>query len=117
METKVKTSRNPLIYQSRKQRTLDEAKEMFMKYLNEFAQSKNLSESEIIQIKDLFEEVYLEKKATYILGDKLRELNLYLNQALTYALSGTYEKQSANESFTKVFYYRNKKGELSYERH
>lgn len=117
MKTKVKTTRNPLIYQSQKQRTLDEAKEMFMKYLKEFAQSKNLSESDIMLIKEYFEEVYLEKKASYILEEKLRELNLYLNQALIYALSGAYKKQSVTDNFTKVFYYRNKKGELSYERH
>lgn len=117
METKVKTTRNPLIYQSPRQRTLDEAKEMFMKYLKEFAESKNLSEKEVKLIKEFFEEVYIEKKASYIFEDKLKELNLYLNQALIYALSGAYKKQSVTENFTKVFYYRNKKDELSYERH
>ncbi|HNS29001.1 MAG TPA: hypothetical protein PKL52_00575 [Tenuifilaceae bacterium] len=117
METKSTISRNPLVYQNQKQKTLDEAKKLFMKYLKEFAQYKNLSENEIMLIKEFFEEVYLEKKATYILEEKLRELNQYLNLAFNFALSSINRKQSVPEDLTKVFYYKNKKGELIYERH
>lgn len=115
MESNVKTINNPLIYQNQKQRTLDEARVLFMKYLQEFAKSKNLSNDEVMLIKDYIEEVYLEKKASYVFEDKLRELNLYLNRAFFYALSGIYKKQSVTDNFTKVFYYRNKKGVLNYE--
>ncbi|SFE43815.1 hypothetical protein SAMN05444380_11176 [Thermophagus xiamenensis] len=117
MGTMTKTTKNPLIYQSQKQKILDKAKDMFMKYLEQFAESKNLPEKDLSLIKKSFEEVYLEKKASYIFEDKLKDLNGYLNQALIHAISGTYKNQTKTENFTNVFYYRNKKSEIAYERY
>lgn len=114
MKIRNKLSRNPLIYQSQKNKALDEAKTLFFKYLEEFALNKNLSENETQLIKKYFLEVYLEKKASYIFEDKLNDLSSYLNHALAYALSGSHQKQAETDNFTKVFYYRNKKGKLSY---
>jgi hypothetical protein len=116
METITAIKKNPIIFQSEKQKRLEEAKEMFLLSLSEFAKSRNLSDKDYKLILKSLEEAFLEKKASYMLEDQIRELSNHLNFAIRFALSGALKNEALKDNFTKVFYYRNKKSAFTYER-
>ena len=116
MKNKIKLGNNPIIYQSKNQKILDEARDLFLKSLDKFIQSKKITKSEALLIKSFIEEAYLEKKTTYFLNDKIKEISTHLNHAINFALTGAFKEEAIKDNFTKVFYYRNKVGKYTYER-
>lgn len=116
MESTTVLEKNPIIFRDDKQKRLDEAKKIFFETLVEYAKAKNLSEDEYKAIVKYLEEAYLEKKASYILQERMKEFSSYLSNALKFALEGAYEGKAVKENFTRVFYLRNKRSTLNYER-
>lgn len=116
MEKTAVLERNPIIFKNDKQERLEEAKKLFLSTLTEFAKMQNLSEDEYTLILKYINEAYLEKKASYLLQERINELSSQLDHALKFALAGSYKTDTLKDSFTKVFYYRNKRSSVSYER-
>jgi len=116
MENTAVLKKNPIIFRNDKQVRLEEAKKLFLSTLTEFAKTQNLSEDEYELILKYLNEAYLEKRASYLLQEKLNDLSSQLDHALKFALAGSYKTESLKDNFTKVFYYRNKRSSISYER-
>jgi hypothetical protein len=116
METTTAIEKNPIIFQNDKQKRLEEAKKMFLASLIEFAKTQNLSEDDYKLILKYLEEAFVEKKATYMLEDKINDISNHLDHALKFALTGAFKNETLKDNFTKVFYYRNKKSAFTYER-
>lgn len=111
---------NPIAYSSTKQKLLDAAKQILLDTLEEYIKENNLSPDEIAEVKNYIEEAYSEKKAAYFLEDKLIDLSTYLNYSLNFALNNKTEKKPNKDilkTFSRIFYYRNKKHVLTHERY
>jgi hypothetical protein len=106
---------NPLIYQNTSHKLLDEARNLFLIYLKEFAEQKQLSVKDIQLIKDFVEQAYIEKKCSLIINEKLSDFSNYFNNALTLALKNQQESDMSKYHFSKCFYLKNRRKEVCYE--
>ncbi|WP_108866855.1 hypothetical protein [Aquimarina aquimarini] len=90
---------------------LDEAYEMMIKMVYDYAQKTNLSETDVQEIKDMIDEVYVEKKREYLCEDKIEAINDKIKKVAS-ILDTSSEKKKQNRNF---LYYKNKSHSLSYE--
>lgn len=90
---------------------LDEAYEMMVKMFYDYAQKIDLSETDTQEIKDMIDEVYMEKKREYFYEDKIGAINDKIKK-ITSILDTSSEKKKQNRNF---LYYKNKSHSVSYE--
>jgi len=107
MKNNLMTSKNPIHFSTKKAEALEEAYKLIIEVLNEYADSKNLSENEINYIREQILSAFLERKAHHFLEYKLENLSENFKKALSFALTKSLQDDD-KDNFTKLFYYRNK---------
>ena len=88
--------------------TLKDAYGIAIDSLNEIARRRNLSDEEVRYLAKVFEEAYLNRRASLYLRNFTNELSLYLDHSFELAT-----RQDANDSqiseYAKLFYLKSKK--------
>lgn len=112
-EKKYKNKHNPIFFSNERSEALDEAYNLFMEAFTDYATKNELTADQIVSFKEQVLSAYLEKRATYLLEDKLTDFSTYLKKAVLFALTKTYKED--RDSYTKLFYYNNKHHLVSHE--
>jgi hypothetical protein len=107
MKSNIMTSKNPIHFSNKKTEALEEAYKLIIEVLNEYADSKNLSESEFSLIKEQILTAFLERKASLFWEYKLGHISENFKKAISFALTKSLQDDD-KDSFTKLFYYRDK---------
>lgn len=117
MDPNVIEKNNPVSFKHPNQQYLDTAKDMLMNALNEYKNSKEISDEDYSYFLRLITEAYFDRKVEYLLAQKLNNMGLYLSNAINFSLGGTFRRPPPKDIFTKVIYYRQKKGEVTHEQY
>ena len=96
-----KFEENPIEFRDTRVEALEEAMELFKSILSEYAESHDLSEDQIVYIKSLLRDVYIEKKASYFLESKIRKVSNQINNICSNAL---FSSVKPDQVHTKFFY-------------
>lgn len=92
---------NPIKFSSKKSEALDHAFEIFIDAFEEYVEKNQLSDQEIRYLTKLINEIYLEKKTSDYLNEKLSFINNNFNHLLQNLLS----REKADNVPVSVFYY------------
>jgi len=98
-----KHSNNPVLFSSEKVAALDEAKNVFIKILDEYIEKNPGNKREINKLRQLVNKAYTEKKISYLLEDRISYLNDYIDDAFRFALKKKRES-SLEKPITNLFY-------------
>jgi len=107
--SKYKSDKNPLLFSDERAEALEEAYNLFLEALNEYAATHELNEEQIATFKEQVLEAYLEKRAGYFLASKITHYADYLNTALSLALNKSLDSDDSRQNITRLFYYNNKR--------
>lgn len=111
---KYRLKHNPIFFSSERNEALNEAYKLFMEAFTDYADQNELTEEQIGNFKEQILSAYLEKKAAYLLEDKLMDFSDYLRKAISFALTKSF-KEEEKDNYTKLFYYNNKHHLVSHE--
>jgi hypothetical protein len=114
-ETQELLKNNPFKTHSEREDYSKKAFQTYLAVLEEIKEKENLPDEEYNEIINLLEEVYLEKKITTLINSRLSNMSKRLGKALKFALSGSGKSVSMREPFTKIFYVKNQKGDITHE--
>ena len=92
---------NPILFRSKNTEALDTAFETFVDAFEEYVEKNRISEEEMLYLTKLINDIYLEKKASYFLNQKLGFINGSFNQLLHKLLSS----EKVDDVPVSVFYY------------
>ncbi|NDI99285.1 hypothetical protein GWA97_09375 [Flavobacterium sp. LaA7.5] len=106
----------PSFFSNDRTEVLNTALESLMELIDEYAAKNNMSENEIIKIKKIIIENYLERKASLYIKNKVSNFNDYLSKSLDYAINRGLKSNNIEEQ-TKIFYYKNKHHIISNEQY
>lgn len=89
---------------------LNEARKTFIKALEEYEAKNPDQREELAEIRTSINEIFLKRKASFLLEDRLSYLNEYLNAAFNFALKDHFDsKVSSGDSETRLFYLKKSK--------
>lgn len=97
---KNKFKNNPVQFKDSRTEALEDAYNLFMEILKEYAESNSLSESNFSELKSLIDEAYIDKKISYFLDFKLDNLNEKIDTFVDFALSNPSKKSN----YINLFY-------------
>lgn len=98
----------PYYFSNSRTEALEEALSLLLEAFEEYADKNELTEEQIVSLKQLILNSYLEKRALYFVEERLLNINEHFNKAFQFALKQSFDRD-AKDNLTKFFFYNNKK--------
>ncbi len=97
---------NPILFRDNNVTVLDEARDMFIDVLNEYVNQHPEFKDEIVELKKVTEEAYLNRKVQYLILNRAAYLNDVIQNSVAFTLDGY---QSDNTSSSQLYYLKHSK--------
>lgn len=99
------STKNPIHFSNERVKALDRARKILIETFEQYEGTHPDKREELNELRGLANEIYLKRKASFLLEDRLSYMNDYLNTALSFALKDHFTNRvSFGDSDVRLFY-------------